>query len=181
MAEPFVGEIRMFGGDYPPLNWAFCNGQTLSISANQALFTLIGTTYGGDGVRTFALPNLQGRLPIGQGQGPGLTNRLIGTPDGQEQVLLATSNLPSHNHTLSASTVAANGTTISTSVLPGKVTTPADGHFYTQNTGSPAPTFGSLNLRTVAANGGGLPHSNLMPSLCVSFIIALSGLFPSRP
>jgi microcystin-dependent protein len=177
MSEPFVGEIRMFGGNFAPRGWMLCNGQTLAISSYTALFSLIGTTYGGNGVQTFQLPDLQGRLPVGQGQGPGLANYVIGESSGSEQVTLLVSNLPPHNHLLSASTTAANTATIGNTVLPGKI---ASGHFYVANTGSPAPTVGHLNPMSASMAGSGLPHSNLMPSLCVSFIISTIGIFPSR-
>jgi len=180
MSNPFLGEIRMFAGGFAPSQWAFCNGQTMNINQNQALFALIGVTYGGDGVQTFLLPNLQGRLPIGQGQGVGLTNRVLGTPDGVESVTLQTANLPTHNHTFAASTVAAAINVIGPTVLPGTITTPPAGHFYVQNTGAKAPTFGMLNAQSVGGAGNGLPHGNMMPSLCISFIISLAGIFPSR-
>ena len=180
MTSPYLGEIRMFAGGFAPSHWAFCNGQTMSISQNQALFSVIGTTYGGDGISTFLLPNLQGRLAIGQGQGVGLTNRVLGVPGGTETVTLLTTNLPSHNHPLAASTVAANVNDIGNTVLPGKVTTPATGHFYVHNTGAPSPVMGTLKPLSVAGAGQGTAHDNQMPSLCVSFIISLNGIFPSR-
>lgn len=176
MSDNFIGEIRLFAGNFAPANWALCNGQTLSIQQNTALFSLIGTTYGGDGVTNFNLPNLQGRVPVGEGQGPGLSNRIIGMAAGVEQVTLATANLPLHTHTLSASSAAATAFKVDNS-LPGTVSA---SHFYVNNTGTPAPTFGNLNPQSVSPAGANLPHSNLMPTLCLSFIIALSGIYPSR-
>jgi microcystin-dependent protein len=152
----------------------------MSIQQNAALFSLLGTTFGGNGVSTFQLPDIQGRLPVGQGQGPGLTNRIIGEVGGTENVTLSVQNLPMHNHMLNATTGDATLQNISTTDLPGKIVTPPTGHFYTINTGSPAPTMGTLNSQSVGFSGGNQPHPNLMPSLCVSFIIALYGVYPSR-
>lgn len=180
MSTPFLGEIRMFGGNFAIKNWAFCNGQTLAIQQYTALFSLLGTTFGGNGISTFQLPNLQGRLPVGQGQGPGLSNYVMGESSGVEQVTLLSSNLPQHNHALNATSANATAVAISNTVLPGKITTPASGRYYVQNMGTPPPTFGSMNPQTVGMTGGNLPHSNLMPALCVSFIIALVGIYPSR-
>jgi microcystin-dependent protein len=176
MSDPFVGEIRMFGGNFAPRGWALCNGQTLAIAQNQALFALIGTNYGGNGVNTFQLPNLQSSLPMDQGNGAGLTPRVIGETGGEANVTLTTPTLPVHTHTLSASGSAASTTTIANN-LPATL---ANGTFYTNNSGAPAPTFGNLQQQSVALAGLGQPHGNLMPSLCVTFIIALQGIFPSR-
>jgi microcystin-dependent protein len=176
MSDPFVGEIRMFGGNFAPLGWAFCNGQLLAIAQNQALFSLIGTYYGGDGVSNFQLPNLQSSLPVGQGNGNGLTPRSIGETGGEANVTLTAANLPAHAHTLSASSAAASTGAIANN-LPAA---PANANFYTTNSGSPAPTFGALQQQSMGLAGSGQPHSNLMPSLCVTFIIALQGIFPSR-
>lgn len=180
MSDQYVGEIRMFGGNFAIKNWAFCNGQTMSITQNQALFAIIGTTFGGNGVSTFNLPDLRGRLPTGQGQGPGLSNYVMGESAGTENVTLLTQNLPTHNHAFNASTTNATVTNIANTVLPGKVVTPSTGHFYTVNTGSPPPTMGNLNPQSAGMSGGNLPHSNLMPALCVTFIISLYGIFPTR-
>jgi microcystin-dependent protein len=179
MTQPYVGEIRMFGGSYAPSNWAFCNGQTMSIANNQVLYTLIGTTYGGDGVSTFNLPNLQGRLAVGMGQGNGLSLYNIGQVGGTESVTLTTATMGAHNHPLVATITGASlGTP--TANLTGKApSSPANQHMYTLP-GSPSPTIGSLNPQAVGMNNGNLPHPNLMPSLCVSFIIALYGIFPSQ-
>ena len=176
MSDPFVGEIRMFGGNFAPKGWAFCNGQTLAINQNQALFSLIGTYYGGDGVSNFQLPNLQSSLPMGQGNGNGLTPRVVGETGGEANVTLTTPSLPNHTHTFSASGSPASTTTIANN-LPATL---ANGTFYTHNSGSPAPTFGNLQQQSVVLAGSGQPHGNLMPSLCVTFIIALQGIFPSR-
>lgn len=179
MSEPFLGEIRMFGGNFAPRGWALCQGQLLSISQYSALFALIGTNYGGDGRATFALPNLQGCLPIGQGQGPGLTNRVIGQLGGHETVTLTNPEMPIHSHTLNASTKSADSTTISNTLLPG--TLPQPDNFYVANDGTtPPPTMLTLAAPSCGVNGSGQSHSNLMPALCITYILALQGVFPSR-
>jgi microcystin-dependent protein len=179
MSEPFLGEIRLFGGNFAPVHWALCNGQLLAIQQNSALFALLGTTYGGNGVTTFALPDLRGRVPVGEGIGGGLTPRIIGEASGVETVTLTTANMPLHAHSFYASTATANQN-LPTNNLPGDLSSQAAGHFYVSNTGTPAPTFGNLNAQSLSTAGGGVPHDNLMPSQCVSFIISLQGIFPSR-
>jgi microcystin-dependent protein len=172
MATPYVGEIRMFGGSFAPAGWAFCNGQLMPISENETLFTLIGTTYGGDGQETFGLPDLQGRIPIHAGQGPGITqNYQLGEKAGVENVTLTTQQLPSHNHGWLASNDPSN------SLIP------------TGNTLSPplniTPYFAGnatvpLNSQSLQPAGGSQPHDNMMPFTCVSFIISLFGIFPTQ-
>lgn len=167
MSTPYIGEIRMFGGNFPPLGWMFCAGQVLAISEYETLFNLIGTTYGGDGQTTFALPDLQGRIPIHQGNGYTLAQR-----GGAESVTLSQAQLPSHSHPLSASmnSVSSAGT-------------PADA---TANTGSTllyAPPVGAVpdaSMSPSGADGGGQPHENMAPYLCVNFIISLFGIFPTQ-
>jgi microcystin-dependent protein len=169
VSEPFIGEVRMFGGNFAPVNWAFCNGQLMAISQNEALFTLIGTTYGGDGQSTFALPNLQGRIPIHQGQGVGLTARVIGEAAGEENVTLTVQQLPSHTH-------AAQG-----SASVGSATAPA-GNVWASWDDAPyatTPTVG-MDPTAVSQQGGNQPHDNVAPYLAVSFIISLFGIFPSQ-
>jgi microcystin-dependent protein len=180
MSTPFMGEIRMFAGNYAPKTWQFCNGQTLSIAQNSALFALLGTNYGGNGVSTFMLPDLRGRLPISMGQGPGLSNRVLGSPGGEESVTITSQTMPMHNHMLAVTTAGATLNTPNATSLPAAEIAPATGNFYAVNVGSPGPTMGHLNANTLGASGGNLPHSNLMPALCLSFIIAMQGLFPSR-
>jgi len=182
MTQPYVGEIRMFGGSFAPSNWAFCNGQPMSISQYQVLYTLIGTTYGGNGTTTFKLPNLQGQLAIGMGQGSGLSNYVIGQMGGVESVTLTTSTMPGHNHPLNASKTTATFSAPNSptaNVTGAASTSPNPNRLYTLP-GSPSPTMGALNPQSVAPNSGGLPHPNMMPSLCVSFIISLFGMFPSQ-
>jgi microcystin-dependent protein len=168
MSEPFIGEIRMFGGNFAPRGWAFCNGQLLSISQNTALFSLIGTFYGGDGQTTFALPDLRSRVPMHQGQGPGLTAYGVGEQAGTETVTLITSQMPAHNHVVNASNGPVNSTRPANAV-------PAKGGSYT--TANPDTT---MHPAAVGSAGGSQPHGNRQPSLCVSFIIAMEGIFPSR-
>jgi microcystin-dependent protein len=175
MTQPYIGEIRMFGGNFAPQNWAFCNGQATSIAQNQVLYSLIGTTYGGDGQSTFNLPNLQGRLCVGMGQGNGLSNYTIGQTGGTETVTLTATTMAAHSHPLLATSTPAN------QVSPaGLLTGTAPAGFMYTVPGSPAPTFGNLNQQACTSTGGSQPHPNLMPSLCVTFIIALFGIFPSR-
>jgi microcystin-dependent protein len=178
MSNNFLGEVRPFAGNFAPTGWALCNGQLLPIAQNSALFSLIGTTYGGNGVQTFALPNLQGRLAMSQGTGSGLTPRTLGEMNGTEQVTLLQSNLPVHTHTLNATTANATSGTISNSVLLAAPSA-TGAHIYTLP-GTPAPTPETLSASSCGIAGSSLPHNNLMPSLCVSFIIALVGIFPSR-
>lgn len=178
MATPYVGQIMMFGGSFAPVNYAFCNGQSMSISQNQVLYAVIGTIYGGDGQQTFNLPNLQSRLPVHQGQGTGLSPYVIGQVGGTEQVTLTTSTTPAHSHALNASTTAANVAKISNTALPGTVASPL--HFYiTQGSGG-APILYTLNQGACTTAGGSLPHTNMMPSLCITFVIALNGIYPSQ-
>ncbi|MFO0756523.1 MAG: tail fiber protein [Byssovorax sp.] len=168
MSDPYVGEIRMFGGNFAPLGWMFCNGQLLSLSEYEALFNLIGTTYGGDGVQTFALPDLRGRLPIHQS-----TAHPLGQALGTESVTLTTQNLPAHNHMVLGSTAE-----VETANPTGQVfATSADTSFY----GPENPGKGvTLNGATVSVAGSGQPHDNMQPYLCVSFIIAVEGIFPQQ-
>jgi microcystin-dependent protein len=174
MADPFMGEIRLFAGSFAPVNWAFCNGQLLPISENDALFTLIGTTYGGDGQETFALPNLQSRVPIHVGQGPGLTNRIIAETVGVESVTLTSQQMPVHNHA-----ALATATGQQSSPEGAMFATPVS----TQSGVNPylvaAPGV-AINPQTIQPVGGSQPHDNMQPYLCISYIIALYGIFP-RP
>jgi microcystin-dependent protein len=178
MSTPYVGQITMFGGNFAPLNYALCNGQLLPISQYTVLFSLIGTYYGGNGTTTFQLPNLITRLPIHQGTGLGLSTYVLGEIGGQTDVAVTTQQMPAHNHALNATQTAANATTISTSVLPGSVTPPA--HLYVTQGSGPAPTRYTLAPLACTPTGGNQPHPNMMPSLCISFIIALVGVFPTR-
>jgi microcystin-dependent protein len=178
--DPFIAEIRMFAGNFAPRNWALCNGQIMPITQNTALFSLIGTIYGGNGTTTFALPDFRGRLPMEMGQGPGLSDRSIGEVGGQEAVTLATTQIPAHSHTA----------TINVNSSPGTLANPS-GNFLAGGqdaTANPIPTYASasssvtLNGGSVTGGntGGGQPHDNMPPYLAVSFIICLFGIYPSR-
>jgi microcystin-dependent protein len=170
MASPFIGEIMMFGGNFAPRNWAFCDGQILSIAQNTALFSLLGTTYGGDGRTTFALPDLRGRIPIHVGAGPGLSGRSWGQKGGQESVTLTTQQLPSHQHTQRGTDSEA------TSADPTDGLAAKAQNITYNSTGSPV----DMNAASSGNTGGSQPHNNMQPYLCVNFVIALLGVFPSR-
>ncbi len=171
MSEPFVGEIRMFAGNFAPRGWALCDGQLLAVSQNDALFSLFGTIYGGDGRTTFGLPDLRGRIPLHQGQGAGLSARRLGSKGGEEKVTVTTNQLASHTHDLNANTAAATG-----SAPLGKVLAePTQDRIYKQVDQSVDTASTSI-----ADSGGSQPHSNLMPTLCIHFIVALVGIYPSR-
>ncbi|HUI93557.1 MAG TPA: tail fiber protein [Chitinivibrionales bacterium] len=170
----YLGEIKMFAGNFAPVGWALCNGQLLQISQNTALFSLLGTTYGGDGVTTFALPDLQGRFPMAAGSGTGLTVRNLGDKGGQETVTLTEAQMPSHTHTASVSA----DSTVATSDSPQKAL-PARNASATPAYGKNANTL-MANTVTVGLAGGNQPHPNVPPYTCVNFIIALQGIFPSR-
>jgi len=172
MSDQYVGEIRMFGGTFAPMDWAFCDGSTLSISQYDVLYSVIGTTYGGDGITTFKLPDLRGRVPLHKGQGAGLTSRSIGGSFGTETVTLAASQIPAHNHLIS---------------VGGNATTAAPAGNYLGNTvgfslysaAAPDSTM-NANVTSTYPNSAAQPHSNLMPALCINYIIALTGIFPTQ-
>lgn len=174
MSDPFVGEIKMFAGNFAPRGWAFCDGQLLAVSQNDALFSLFGTIYGGDGRTTFGLPDLRGRIPLHQGQGPGLSSRKIGNKSGQEDVTLTTNQLPSHTHTMKASNSSGERATPSGSVL-------SRSNVVNIYRSSPAAaTIVDMSAQAVSNTGGSQHHSNLMPFLCIHYIVALFGIYPSR-
>lgn len=170
MAQPYVGEIRIFAGNFAPAGWMFCEGQLLPISQNETLFNLIGTTYGGDGQSTFALPDLRGRLPIHQGTNGGVTYSLAQT-DGVESVTLTLNQIPVHTHIPNASTTSASDN-------------PAGNFWGKSNNAKPyVNTAGgvpaAMNASTALPTGGSQPHNNFQPYLCVDYIISLFGVFPS--
>ena len=171
MADPFVAEIRMFGFNFAPRGWAFCNGQILPISQNTALFSLLGTVYGGDGKSTFALPNMQGNAPMHPGQGPGLSLHDLGEIGGTANVTLLESEIPSHTHTMRASLDDAD------LAIPQPTRSLAKP---SANLYSPSGATSPLALQALAPAGGGLPHSNMQPYLTLNFCIALQGVFPPR-
>jgi microcystin-dependent protein len=183
MTNAFLGQISMFAGNFAPRGTALCNGQILNIQQNTALFSLLGTTYGGNGQTTFALPDLRSRLPVHQGQGQGLSSYSLGQAAGVPNVTIDQSTTPTHFHTFNASTSAANtiSATIANNLVPG---TPSvtNAELYAN---PPQPQQPPLIPHTMAPGvvstvGGSQPHTNLMPSLCISFIIYLQGIFPSR-
>jgi microcystin-dependent protein len=173
MSDPFIGEIRMFGGNFAPAGWAMCQGQLLPISENDALFALIGTTYGGDGQETFALPDLQGRAPVHMGTGPGGVTFQIGEKAGTETETLTTQQLPLHNHAVLGS--AANGGT--TSPIQNVPATAAEVTVFAYGVDNPPDVLSSQSITPV---GGNQPHENLQPYLTISFIISLFGIFPHQ-
>ena len=174
MSEPFLAEIRIFAGNFAPRGWAFCDGQLLPIAENTGLFSLIGTTYGGDGRTTTALPNLQGRSPMHPGRGPGLTARRLGEKVGVETVTLAEAQIPSHSHTARAvNSPAARGGPTNTRALAES----GSGDAYQSNT---TANLVDLASETLSTTGGSQAHTNLQPYLVLNFIIALVGLYPSR-
>ena len=183
MTTPFIGEIRMFAGNYAPQDWHFCDGTLLPIATNDVLFTLLGTTYGGDGQNNFALPDLRSRVPLhvgtGSGAGTGSTYTL-GEPGGVENVTLLTANLPSHSHPLNASTAAAVKAPSATMFPAGTATSSAAGQVGVYGP-APGPQGETLHPGTILSDGQGLSHSNIQPYLAVSFIIALNGIFPPHP
>ncbi len=171
MSEPFVGEVRMFAGNFAPRGWAFCDGQLLAVSQNDALFSLLGTIYGGDGRTTFGLPDLRGRIPIHAGSGPGLSPRRLGAKGGAENVTLTVNQLPSHTHDMQAIGQNANTPNASGNLL---AQTPTVDLYITET-----PVQGMAST-AVTNTGGSRSHTNLMPFLCINYIIALFGIYPSR-
>ena len=180
MSDPFVGEIRIFGFDFAPRGWAFCNGQVLPITNNTALFSILGTTYGGNGRTTFALPNFQGRVPMAPAQGSGLSLRDLGEAEGSETATLLVSEMPAHNHTLNAtsangSQVTAQGAQLARG-FKGNIQNSRIAKMYSNV--APATAMAPNALSTA---GSGQPHNNMMPYLTLNFCIALQGVFPPRP
>ena len=175
MSTPFIGEIRMFPFNFAPVGWQFCDGSLLPISQFDTLFALIGTTYGGDGQATFAVPDLRGRLPIHQGQGPSLSNYVIGQTAGTESVTVTTQQMPAHTHGLAATTAAATALTPANNLLPAAV---SGDTFYTNTiTGN---TAAPMSAQMLSQAGGSQPHDNTMPTLTVQYCIAYQGIFPSQ-
>jgi microcystin-dependent protein len=176
VTDPFLAEIRIFAGNFAPSGWALCNGQLMPITQNTALFSLLGTTYGGDGRVTFGLPNLGGAAPLQQGQGPGLTERVLGERAGEQTVTLLSSEMPSHTHPPNASSAGGDLNT------PGNaVWAPAAIGKVSANIYSTAAPNVAMSPQTIGSTGGNQPHNNMPPYLCLTFIIALQGIFPQRP
>ena len=166
MAQPYVGEIRMFAGNFAPVGWSMCEGQLMPISENETLFQLIGTTYGGDGESTFAMPDLRGRLPIHQGSG-----FILAETGGAEEIVLTVPQMPSHSHVMAGSSAVANDATPAQNVLA------QTGTFDGYQSAAPASQMSAL---AIGSTGGSQPHTNLQPYLCVNFIISMFGIFPSQ-
>lgn len=171
MSNPFVGEIRIFAGNFAPNGWAFCDGRLLAISEQETLFNLIGTTYGGDGQSNFALPDLRGRAPVHQGQGPGLSNYTQGQTGGQETVTVTTQQMPAHGHSFLASTSGGSSSNPQNNVIgsPPSVT------LFIED----VPAL-ALTPQVVTQTGGSQPHENRMPYITINYIISLFGVFPSQ-
>ena len=173
MSDPFVAEVRMAGFNFAPNGWAFCNGQILPISQNTALFSLLGTNYGGDGKSTFGLPNLQGMVPMFWGQGPGLSAHDIGETAGTETVTLSVNELPSHAHTVTAGNVPS---TLKAPSADVGLTRSGGGNLYL----TPPANLVPMAADNPARNAGDQPHNNMMPYTVLNFIIALQGIYPPR-
>jgi microcystin-dependent protein len=180
MASPYIGEIRCFGFNFAPVDWAFCNGQLIQISQNEALYAIIGTIYGGDGVTTFALPNLQGQIPMHWGNGPGGFNTVIGQVQGVPSVTLTTAQIPTHTHTAIAMEVPSGGDPERTAVPnatcylgPGQV---PDAPYNT----APTSMTAAFSPKAISIQGGSQAHDNMQPYLVLNFCICLFGIFPSR-
>lgn len=168
--DPYIGQIMLFGGTFAPRGWATCDGQLLSIQQNSALFSILGTTYGGDGKTTFALPDLRGRLPMHPGSGPGLSSRKLGQKSGHETQTLAVAQMPAHNHQVNAVTDA--GAAASPT---GKLLAAGSNIYHRGNAGNT-----TMEDDMLSPSGGGQPVDVTQPALCVQFVIALQGLYPSR-
>lgn len=175
MSSPFLAEIRMFAGNFAPRSWAFCNGQILPISQNTALFSLLGTNYGGNGQTNFALPDLRGRAPMHWGSGQGLTQRVIGEQGGENSVTLLSSEMPMHNHSISGAVIA-NSSPTGTPAGNTLFTNSAPNQLYGTVLGTPI----NLAPQSISLAGGSQPHNNTQPYEAVSFIICTSGVFPAR-
>lgn len=179
--EPFIGMIALFGFNFPPRGWAPCNGQLMSIAQNTALFSLLGTTYGGNGQTTFALPDLRSRVPLGQGQGPGLSNYPIGQQGGTENVTMTANQMPQHTHPLTGSGNAATANTLNGNVpaKPNGVTTLGE-EAVTVNAYAPAGNPVAANPAAIGVAGGNQPLPVMQPYLVMNYCIALQGIYPSR-
>lgn len=185
MSDCFLGEIRMFAGNYNPEDWILCNGQSLSVQQNQALFSLIGVTYGGDGVNTFNVPDLRGRVPIGQGTNtttnPPLSARTIGQTGGEENHTLLDAEMPAHSHPIYATTTNATTTVAGQTVVYGQVQPSGTlNGLYTTVVPPTSPAV-QFDTKAVTFTGGGQPHNNCMTTTAISFIMAILGNYPTRP
>lgn len=180
MADSYLGEVRMFSGHYAPNDWALCQGQLLKINEHQALFAIMGTIYGGDGVNTFALPNLNGRTPIGKGQGTGLTNRVMGQTGGAYHASLDFSTMPSHTHAFNTANVDATTPTLTAGQTALAHAKAASGTLLYVNDGAAGSATVALSSNTVSVEGAGQSHENVMPCAAINFIISLNGVYPQQ-
>lgn len=169
MSQPYIGQIKIFAGTFAPAGWVFCDGRLLAIAENSALFALIGTIYGGDGQVTFGVPDLRGRLALNQGQGPGLSNYVIGQALGSETVTLTQTQLPAHSHSVSGNSAAGGTTPSGSSWAVGSL-----------SAYGPSATLQGMNPAGVTFSGGSQPHSNMMPFLALNYILSLFGIFPPQ-
>lgn len=177
MSDPYIGEIRMFGGNFAPRGWALCQGQLLGIAQNSALFAILGTSFGGNGTTNFGLPDLQGRVPMNWGQGVGLASRTLGEQGGSETVILQTQQMPAHNHMMMVADAAGDQPSPSGNFIAQTIG--GDGSPLNGFTGSGANS--TMNPSSISVTGNSQPHGNMQPYLAVTFIIALEGIFPPRP
>jgi microcystin-dependent protein len=181
MATDFLGAVKIFAGNFAPKGWTLCQGQLTSIQQNAALFSLLGTVYGGNGTTTFALPDLRGRLPLHWGQGPGLSNYTIGETAGAENITLLAANVPSHNHVFNASnqTAAPGGPTPQVMLGTLNANSSIGGTYYV-GTSSPGFVLDAFNAQALSMAGGNQPHTNIQPTMALTYILALTGIFPTR-
>jgi microcystin-dependent protein len=177
MSDPFIAEIRAFGFNFAPIGWVFCDGQLLPISQFDAVFALIGTTYGGNGTVNFALPNLMGRAPMDWGSGTGLTPRVIGEPLGTDSVTLTSLQIPSHNHMIVTEAATSTDDQTDTPSVNAWLGSSAGSQMYTDNATTPNVAFAQ---NAIGVTGGSQPHNNLQPLLVLNFCFSLSGIFPTR-
>ena len=195
--EGTIGEIRMFAGNFAPRSWVFCDGRLISISSNTALFSILGTTYGGNGQTTYAVPDFRGRVAVGTGTGNGLSNVQLGQMSGTESVTLLTTQIPAHNHTATAGTGGTGTATLNAVTANGNTQSPSGNYLAASRTASVASYIasgttaamnaGSITLSNITAgaptigiNGGSQPHSNMQPYLGMNYVICMFGIFPSR-
>jgi microcystin-dependent protein len=181
MVDCYLGEIRLFGGSFAPVGWHYCDGTLLPISNNEALFSLIGTAWGGNGTTNFGLPDLRGRVPIGQGAGGGLTPRTLGQTFGTSMVTITAATYPTHTHAFGASTVAATATTLATSSGLAALGVPTSGSVVGYVPPTSAGQVDQFNAASIVPQGGSQPHENLMPYQALQYIIAMQGIYPTRP
>lgn len=181
MSDAYLGEIKLFSGNYAPVDWMICDGSLLNVSNYNALFALLGVTYGGNGVSTFALPDLRGRVPVGQGQGTGLSNRAMGNTGGNETVTLTAAQMPVHTHSWQVSTADGNANTPGSTVMLAKPTGTTNAYTLYRAPGESGLTTAAGPSDMISASGGNAAHDNIMPSMALNYIICVNGgAFPQR-